>query len=393
VWCGLDSRAVPSLNADTPFDPDAVDCAAFFRELRALRVETEAAYGEDDLRHLRRTILYGRAATALGLATAWFPNPLSMAALALGRGTRWIIMHHIGHRGYDRVPGVPHELTSRGFAKGWRRFIDWNDWMLPEAWKYEHNVLHHTNTGEVIDPDLVERNTHWLRGLDLPNPVKAAMVGILAMAWKPFYYAPNTVSTFLSKGKALAFDDQAPEGAKAPPGYRRTLYITCYAPYVLTQFVALPALFLPLGPLAAASALINSIGAEALTGLHTFLVVGPNHSGDDIYRFETPSESKAEAAVRQVIGSVNYATGTELVDYAQLWLNYQIEHHLFPDMPMLAYRRIQPKVKALCEKHGIPYVQESIWKRARQLVNVAIGKTSMKRAVRVGATPLANAAE
>jgi fatty acid desaturase len=383
------------LRQGTTFDPSDVDCTAFFRELRAIRVEAEAAYGEDDLRHLRRTIFYGRAATALGLATAWFPNPFSMAALALGRGTRWIIMHHVGHRGYDRVPGVPHELTSRGFAKGWRRFLDWPDWMLPEAWKYEHNVLHHTNTGELVDPDLVERNFHWVRRLDVPEPVKVAMVGLLAMAWKPFYYAPNTVSTFLSKGKTLAFDDASvAEGmGRTPAGYKRTLYLACYAPYVFLQFVALPALFLPLGPFAAMSAFVNSVGAEALTGLHTFLVVGPNHTGDDLYRFETPATSKAEAAVRQVIGSVNYATGNELIDYSQLWLNYQIEHHLFPDMPMLAYRRIQPKVKALCEKHGIPYVQESLWKRAKQLVKVAIGKTSMKRAARVGAEPLANAAE
>lgn len=366
-------------------DPSTIDCNAFFRELRSIRVEAEASLGEDDIRHLERTILYGKVATAVGLATAWFPNPLSMAALALGRGTRWIVMHHIGHRGYDKVPGVPEKFTSRVFAKGWRRFIDWNDWMLPEAWKYEHNVLHHTNTGEEKDPDLVERNTHWIRGLDLPLPIKAIGVGLLSTYWKPFYYAPNTVSTFLSRGQTLSF---TAEGATMPPGYKRTLYLKCYAPYVLTNFVGLPALFAPLGPLAVASAFLNSLGAEALTGAHTFLVIGPNHTGDDLYRFETPASSHAEAAVRQVLGSANYATGTELVDYAQLWLNYQIEHHLFPDMPMLAYRRIQPKVKALCEKHGIPYIQESIWKRAKQLVSIAIGKTSMKRAERVGKAPV-----
>lgn len=376
----------------TTFDPNTVDCHAFFKELRAIRVEAEAAYGEDDLRHLRRTIFYGRAATAVGLATAWFPNPLSMAALALGRGTRWIVMHHIGHRGYDRVPGVPPELTSRVFAKGWRRFVDWTDWMLPEAWKYEHNVLHHTNTSEVVDPDLVERNFEWVRDLDVPEIAKLAMVGLIAISWKPFYYTPNTVATYLSKGKTLAFAGHA-GNQEMPPGYSRTLWLSCYAPYALIQFVGLPALFLPFGPFAAMSACINSVGAEVLTCLHTFLVVGPNHVGDDLYRFETPATSKAEAAVRQVLSSVNYATGTEPIDYAHLWLNYQIEHHLFPDMPMLAYRKIQPKIKALCEKHGIPYVQESVWKRAKHLVKVAIGRTSMKRAERVGVEPLANAAE
>ena len=363
------------------FDPTTIDCDAFFRELRGIRREAEAALGEDDIRHLRRTELYGRIATAVGLATAWVPNPLSMAALALGRSTSWLLMHHVGHRGYDRVPGVPERFTSRVFATGWRRFVDWPDWMLPEAWKYEHNVLHHTNTGELRDPDLVERNTHWLRGLDVPQPVKLLGMGLLAITWRPFYYAPNTVHTWLSRGQSLAFTD---EGAATPPRYKRTLWLRCYAPYALLQFVGLPALFLPFGPLAAASALVNSLGAEALSNLHTFLVVGPNHTGDDLYRFDTPATSKAEAAVRQVLGSVNYATGTELGDYAQLWLNYQIEHHLFPDLPMLRYREIQPKVEALCAKHGIPYIQESLATRVKKLLSVAIGRTSMKRARRVG---------
>jgi len=88
--------------------------------------------------------------------------------------------------------------------------------------------------------------------------------------------------------------------------------------------------------------------------------------------------------VRQVLGSVNYATGSDLVDFAQLWLNYQIEHHLFPDVPMLRYREIQPKVEALCAKHGIPYVKQGLFARVKQLLSVAIGRTSMKRATRIG---------
>jgi len=375
--------------APDAFDPQTIDSAGFFRELRALRAEVVASLGEEDIRHLRRTELYGRTATAIGLATAWVPNPLSMAALALGRGTRWILMHHIGHRGYDAVPKIPPRFTSRVFAQGWRRFLDWPDWMVADAWKYEHNVLHHTNTGELRDPDLVERNTHWLRGLDLPESAKLAAVSVLAMAWKPFYYAPSTVQTWLSRGASLAFTEEAQE---TPPRYKRTLYLRCYLPYVLVTFVGLPALFLPLGPLAAASALVNSLGAEALTNLHTFLVVGPNHSGDDLYRFDAPASSKAEAAVRQVLGSVNYATGTELGDYAHLWLNYQIEHHLFPDLPMLRYRELQPKVEALCAKYGIPYVQDSLFTRVKKLFSIAIGKTSMKRASRVGRQPSASSA-
>ena len=359
------------------FDPSTVDCDGFFRELRAIRRDVEAALGEDDVRHLKRLERVGRAATCLGLATAWVPNPVSMAALALGRSTRWLLMHHVGHRGYDRVPGIPPRYTSRVFATGWRRMLDWPDWMLPEAWKYEHNVLHHTHTGETSDPDLIERNAESLREADVPELVKLAGLGFLAVSWRSFYYAPNTVKAWLERG-------QPPSDGK-PPGYTRTLWLRGYAPYALLQFVALPALFLPLGPLAAGSALCNSLGAEALTNLHTFLVVGPNHTGEDLYRFDARPRSKAESAVRQVLGSANYATGGDLVDYAHLWLNYQIEHHLFPDLPMLRYREIRPRVEALCAKYEIPYVQESVVTRVKKMLAVAVGRASMKRANSVGA--------
>lgn len=363
------------------FDPDAIDCDGFFRELRAIRRDVEAALGEDDIRHLQKLEALGRVATALGLATAWAPNPVSMAALALGRSTRWLLMHHVGHRGYDRVPGIPARYTSRVFASGWRRLLDWPDWMLPEAWKYEHNVLHHTHTGELSDPDLIERNAASLRDSKLPVGVKLAGLGALALTWRSFYYAPNTVKAWLERGQEARREG---DGEGNPPGYRRTLWLRGYAPYALLQFGALPALFLPLGPLAVGSALVNSLGAEALTNLHTFLVVGPNHTGEDLYRFDSRPRSKAESAVRQVLGSANYATGSDRVDYAHLWLNYQIEHHLFPDMPMLRYREIQPKIKALCAKYGIPYVQESVFTRVKKMVAVAVGRASMKRAENVG---------
>ncbi|MFO0735367.1 MAG: fatty acid desaturase [Labilithrix sp.] len=369
----------------TEFDPSTVDCDAFFRELRAIRKDVEASLGEEDIAHVKLIERIGRAATAVGLATAWFPNPVSMVGLAMGRSTAWLLMHHVGHRGYDRVPGIPERLTSRGFAAGKRRFLDWPDWMLPEAWKYEHNVLHHTNTGELKDPDLIERNTEMLREMKIPVALKYVTMGALAVTWRASYYAPTTIKVFLERGRTPAENAKSAAEGKDPPGYLKTLLLDCYVPYAVLQFGALPLLFAPLGPLAMGSALVNSLAAEAISNFHTFLVVGPNHTGDDLYRFDEPARSHAESAVRQVLGSVNYALGTELTDYAHLYLNYQVEHHLFPDIPMARYREIQPRVKALCEKHGIPYLQEGVWKRFRKMLSVAVGKASMKRVRNVGA--------
>ena len=149
-------------------------------------------------------------------------------------------------------------------------------------------------------------------------------------------------------------------------------------PYALLNFVGLPLLFAPLGAWAAFSALCNSLLADVLTNIHTFFVVGPNHTGDDVYRFDNAPSSRGEFYVRQVVGSVNYRTGGDLTDYAHLWLNYQIEHHLFPDVSMLAYRRAQPKVRALCEKYGVPYLQRPVCERFGKMAAVFVGNSRMR---------------
>ena len=110
-----------------------VDLEGFHREIRDLRRELEEGLCEKDLEHLYKIERWGKIATGIGMATAWMgPNLISALGLGLGRSTRWILMHHVGHRGYDKVPGTPERYTSKGFARGRRRFLDWPDWMIPK---------------------------------------------------------------------------------------------------------------------------------------------------------------------------------------------------------------------------------------------------------------------
>jgi fatty acid desaturase len=356
----------------TTFDFNAVNLDGFYAEIRDLRAEIEATLSEADTAHLQKIERWGRMATAVGLATAWMgPNPVSIAGLALGRITRWGMMHHVGHRGYDKVPNVPKRYTSKVFARGWRRMVDWADWMTPEAWIYEHNILHHQNTGELRDPDLIERNASYIRDSWLPMVLRNAAVAGLAFTWKPVYYAPNTLRVWL--GRHGKFNGNEPDAPWS------TFLAKCVFPYATLQFVAMPLAYSVLGPLAVASALCNSVIAEAVTNAHSFVVVGPNHAGDDLYRFDDRPTSKSEFYARQVVGSVNYRTGGDLNDWLHLWLNYQIEHHLFPDVPMSTLQRIQPRVKEICERYGLPYVQESVWTRCRKMVGIFTGASSMRR--------------
>lgn len=381
---------------------DHLDTEAFARDLRALRAREEALMGAQDLAHLRKLELWGRLCTWLGYATAWLlPNPISALLISTGAFSRWtIMMHHVGHRGYDRVPGVPARYTSKVFAQGPRRFVDFMDWMVPAGWDLEHNIMHHYHTGDMGDPDLVERDVAWLRRARWPLALKYASLLYFAFTWKVLYYVPRTMRAIqyararragqigpsLEETGGVAtcaypYDTRAlaqrrgtfsPFNARGRETWRRSLL-----PYALLRFVVLPSLFLPLGTTAALYVLINSLLAEAFTNLHTFVVIGPNHAGEDVHRFEGPMKGRAEFYLRSILGSANYNTGSEVGDFLQGYLNYQIEHHLFPDMPALRLKRLQPQVKSLCQQYGVPYVQEPVFRRVHQLLKVMTGQVSM----------------
>lgn len=338
----------------------------------------------DDLRHLKKMQLWGRICTCLGYATAWIlPNPVSALLISQGIFTRWaLITHPISHGGYDEIPGIPHRYTSKGFASGWRRFLDWGDWIHPDAWHEEHNRLHHFNLGETADPDHIQLNMEWLRQSKIPMFLRYIIVAIFACVWKLVYYAPKSLME-LRRARAktngeTALDTFATWKAWSLfTAHGRELWLQYYLPYFCFRFVLLPALFLPLGQTAAIYVLINSIFAEILTNLHGFLVIVPNHTGDDIPMFDERINSRGEFFFRQIVGSVNYSLGTNRIDFLHGWLNYQIEHHIWPKLPLSQYQKIQPKVRELCEQHGIPYTQESVFRRLKKAVDVMVGRTSM----------------
>lgn len=356
------------------------DGEAFARDLDELRVRALRDVGAEDLAHLRKMERWGRLCSAAGWGSAWIvPNPISALLLAQGRTTRWaMVAHHVLHRGYDRVPNVPKRFTSKGFAQGWRRLVDWVDWIDPEAWAFEHNQQHHYRLGEDADPDQVELNLNWLRDANWPTSFKLSIVAFFAATWKWSYYAPNTFRQL--RGRT---NKQAAERGELEPlasmFLKASFLRRCILLYGGIQFLVMPILFLPLGLWAAFSVLCNSLLAEIITNLHCFLIITTNHAGSDLFVFEGRTNSRAEFYRRQVLGSTNFATGSDANDFLHGWLNYQIEHHLFPDLPMRQDQRIQPQVREICERHGVAYVQESVWTRLRKTLAVMIGQRDMRR--------------
>jgi linoleoyl-CoA desaturase len=94
-----------------------------------------------------------------------------------------------------------------------------------------------------------------------------------------------------------------------------------------------------------------------------------------------------------MLGSANFRAG-RLMAFMSGNLCYQIEHHLFPDLPSNRYAEIAPQVQALFEKHGLSYVTGSFpkqlasaWHKVFRLALPNDFRSQATKAVIAGAAP------
>ena len=65
-------------------------------------------------------------------------------------------------------------------------------------------------------------------------------------------------------------------------------------------------------------------------------------------------ETQGEWYLRQMLGSANFSAGPAMA-FMSGNLCYQIEHHLFPDLPANRYQQIAPQVREIAGRYGLPY--------------------------------------
>jgi fatty acid desaturase len=92
------------------------------------------------------------------------------------------------------------------------------------------------------------------------------------------------------------------------------------------------------------------------------MVIFCGHFPDGAEKF-TPAtlddESKPEWYLRQMLGAANFNAG-RLMAFSSGNLCYQIEHHLFPDLPSNRLAQISERVRGLCDKYDLPYTTGSL---------------------------------
>jgi NADPH-dependent stearoyl-CoA 9-desaturase len=119
-----------------------------------------------------------------------------------------------------------------------------------------------------------------------------------------------------------------------------------------------------------ATTLSANFTANIIRNLWTYTIIFCGHFPDGALHFdesELDDETKAEWYLRQLLGSANLE-GNRFFQVMAGSLGYQIEHHLFPDLPCNRYPEMAVRVKDLCEKYHLPYTTGPLRKQYGQVI-------------------------
>ncbi|MDL9936734.1 fatty acid desaturase [Gordonia sp. ABSL1-1] len=334
----------------------ASDVEALGAELDAIRADIEADRGERDARYLRNTIRFQRALELVGrgLIFGSTKRPLWLAgAGALGVAKiveNMELGHNVMHGQWDWMndPEV-HSST-------W----EWDNTDPSAHWKHTHNYVHHKYTNVLgMDDDVgygllrVTRDQRW-RPFNLGN---LAYNTLLALA---FQYGVAVQHLELGKKRRTEEDREQ---------FRRDLrdVATKIGKQAGKDYVVYPAMVAAttgrrtgylraFGKAASANATANVI-----RNVWSNAVIFCGHFPDGAEKFtkqDIDSETQAQWYLRQMLGSANFRSGPVLA-FLSGNLSFQIEHHIYPDLPSNRLREISVRVQALCEKYDLPYTTGS----------------------------------
>ena len=324
------------------------DIEALGDELDALRREIEESRGDADAAYINKVIKAQRWLAASGRIGMIASTPLSrkarlgaLTASAAALGFAKIlenmeIGHNVMHGQWDWMNDP--EIHSSTW--------EWDTAQPAEQWKHSHNYIHHQFTN-VLGHD---------------NDIG---YGILRMAreqkWHPVYLGQPIYNALLAGlfQWGVALHDLDLEAIrkleKDPQEMKRQLRQIAKKGrnQFFKDYVLYPALSGPKWR----QVVVANASSNLMRNIWAYAIIFCGHFPDGALHFteeELEDETRPEWYLRQILGTANF-TGGELLHLMSGNLGYQIEHHLYPDLPSNRYSEISERVRALCDKYGITY--------------------------------------
>ncbi len=270
------------------------------------------------------------------IAGLWLVMGFGMAGVGMG------IMHDANHGAYSKNKTVNKYLGKLLALAGGS---DVN-------WKIQHNVLHHsfTNVHE-IDEDI---DTGGIMRFSPNQPRKKIHRFQSIYAW--FFYGLLTLNWSLVKdffqlseyNKKQLLKTQNISYAKA------LLEIIFTKAFYFTLTLVLPMILLPIPWW---QTVILFVLMHFVAGLVLSLIFQSAHVLQDT-TFHLPKDNGSlenSWAIIQLSSTANFAPKSRILSWFIGGLNYQIEHHLFPTICHVHYKKISKIVKQTAQEFQLPY--------------------------------------
>jgi fatty acid desaturase len=390
---------VPTDSSDSPLHrltPEQIEeLGRLFDELHE---QVKADLGDRDAKYIRSMIAFQRRLAFIGrmelIASRWrAPWVIGAATLGVAKILENMeIGHNVMHGQWDWMNDPV--INSRAW--------DWDTASTAEAWRHSHNYIHHTFTNILgKDRDLgyevmrIDPNQKWhpfyllqpfynvllsalfewgvaVHDLDFTairagekdmKQVAKELKGIAGKAraqiTKDYIAWPvisGLVMTLVEAGvitlKARANGGEGNPATKAKRRLRRFRRKRLGGREILRQLVERGSFREPF-----VRTLTADVVANVIRNVWSYAIIFCGHFPDQTYTFteeEVKDESRGGWYVRQLTGAANIDGGA-LFHVLSGNLGYQVEHHLYPDMPSTRYGEIAPKVREICERYGLPY--------------------------------------
>jgi linoleoyl-CoA desaturase len=334
--------------------------AQFTRALDELRAEVEAKLGSEDAAYIHRVQTVSHVMQVVGRSLIHFSiEPVGFGA---GVAALWVhkllelmeIGHGVLHGAYDKLPGAE---AYRAETFVWRAPID------EKSWRTVHNLRHHQYTNiPGRDPDLdfgalrlTKHCNHKL--LHALQPV-SNYVTWLAFAAAINLHVTGLLDVYFGRGEPPILPDR--RWATLRDAHRAAL--RKFVGYYGKEYVFFPLLAGPFFWKTLLGNVLSDMGRDVWAAAMIYC----GHVGAT--DFPPGTRAKGRAAWYALQAEAAYDVEVpKVVSILCGGLDYQIEHHLFPRLPPNRLREIRPRVRAICEEHGVVYRSASWPRRLRDV--------------------------
>lgn len=272
---------------------------------------------------------------SLGVISMWILMSLGLSGIGLS------VMHDANHGAYSKNKKINVML---GYLLNILGGSDLN-------WRIQHNVLHHTYTNidnydEDIDTPVIRMS---------PNQ-KLKKIHQFQAYYATFFYSLMTLYWLISKDIEGVFRYNK-MGLLKTQGTTLTksllIIILQKIAYILC-FLVLPIIILNVNIWVI---IIGFITMHSIGGIILAYIFQAAHVVEET-KFYYPNEDSSMEnnwMVHQLNTTCDFSQDSKVLSWLIGGLNFQIEHHLFPNICHVHYKKLSKIVKHTAEEYGIPY--------------------------------------